>query len=77
MSTTPTTTSIRAWYTTPTGRLCKAYKSHINDNGFPLCRCRARDGFTGGSPDKWVVSFEEPTCPVCLRMAARSKGGVA
>lgn len=77
MNTTSTETSIRAWYRTPTGKLTKGYKSHLNDNGYPLCRVRSRDGFTDGQPEKWVTSFEEATCPVCLRMAARSKGGAS
>ena len=69
--------SIRAWYTSPHGKFTKGYRAHINDDGLPLCRCRARDGFTGGKADKWVIEFKKPTCPVCLRIAARSKGGVA
>lgn len=77
MSTTSTPTiSIRAWYRNSSGKLTKGYKSHIDDDGFPLCRVRARDGFIGGSPDKWITSFEQATCPVCLRMQAR-QGGVA
>lgn len=78
MSTNTSTTSIRAWYkSSSTGRLTRGYKSHIDDNGFPLCRYRMCNGFTSGSSDKWVVEFSKPTCPVCLKIQSRQVRGAA
>lgn len=72
------TTSIRASYRGGDGKIRKSHLAHINDSGIPLCRVRTRGGFTDGGCLGWSVSFEPPTCPVCLRFdARRKKGGAA
>lgn len=69
------TTSLRAAYRGGDGKIRKSHLSHINDDAKPLCRVRARGGLTDGGCLGWTIHFEPPTCPVCLRFAARIKGG--
>lgn len=73
------TTSIRAAYRAGDGQIRKSHLANINDDGKPLCRVRARGGFTDAGCLGWSLHFEPPTCSVCLRFAARQqqKGGAA
>lgn len=71
------TISIRAAYRGADGKIRKSHLAHINDDGQPLCRVRARGEFTSAGHLGWTTHFEPPTCPVCLRFFARSKGGAA
>jgi hypothetical protein len=72
---------IRAIYTKDNRQIKRGYRSHINDNGLPLCRLRNREGMTTqGALAKWAPEFgEEPSCPVCARMQKRRslQGGAA
>lgn len=63
--------TIRAWYKSADGKTRRGHQIHINDNGLPLCRCRAREVFTASAAESWLLGWDKPTCPVCIRMEKR------
>lgn len=66
-------TSIQALFQGADRKIRRSYRIHINDNGYPLCRCRNRIEFSPSTTDKWVVVRDDPTCTVCIRMEKRQK----
>lgn len=51
----------------------RGYRTHVNDDGLPLCRVMTRNSSAVMKMEscKWSVEFGDLTCPICVRLKAR------